>query len=492
MSADDTIGFTEDGSSSSAHPSPGRTVPLSDHGNAQRLIERHGDDLRYCAGLGWLIWDGGRWKPDQTGQVMERAKETIRSCLRAAPPEVIEIYSFWLRSESAPRLRAMVQLAESDPRIAVLPSQLDASPFLFNCKNGTIDLWTGALRPHAREDLITKIANVDYNPEAAAPRWMRFLDEITQHDAALESYLQRVCGYCLTGDISEQVAFLCYGLGANGKSVLLNTLLALMGDYAGPAAPNLLLSQRNEPHPTGLADLQGRRVAVANEVEQGRTLNESLLKLITGGDKLKARRMRQDYIEFPPTAKFFLAANHLPEVAGADYGIWRRLHVIPFKQRFEGERCDSRLEETLRGELSGILAWAVRGCLEWSRKRLSPPPAVTEAAEEYRRDSDALMNFLAACTCDDKNAQVSGKDLYNRYIKWCEEGNEPQISKKAFGINLKSRGYERKLVHGYAVYCGLRLHAPWGGDGWAFSSLSTDDGADQRITGKQSPMPTQG
>ena len=350
-----------------------KSYPQTDRGNAQRLVERHGRDLRYCHPWGkWLVWDGQRWKIDDTGEVMRRAKGTasaiyaeasIPSRKAAEEPDedkrelkakIAELMSKWARgSESRYRIEAMILMAQSEPGIPVLPSDLDTHPLLLNRENGTIDLCTGKLLEHRRGDLITKLAPVSFDPDATCPTFDRFLAQILAEDDELIGYLQRAVGYALTGDVSEQALFIFYGTGANGKSTFLNAVMAMLGDYALKATPDLLM--KGSGHPTEKTDLCGRRFVSAIETEEGRKLAEVFVKEATGGDAIRARRMREDFWQFDPTHKLFLATNHKPVVTGTDHAIWRRLRMIPFEVTTSDDDMDKKLPEKLREELPGIL-----------------------------------------------------------------------------------------------------------------------------------------
>jgi putative DNA primase/helicase len=441
--------------------------PRTDYGNAERLVHAHGDDLRYCAAMGWLHWTGQRWEIDQTGEITRRAKDTIRKLLPLAKHLVVateeeekeraQFIKFVRGSENNARIEAMIELAKTEPRIAIEAKQLDADPWRFNCSNCTIDLRTGEPFEHDRSDLITKLAPVAYDPDAQAPRWLDFLREVMGGKDDLIEYVRRVFGYALTGDVSEHVFFILHGTGANGKSVLVRVLASLAGDYSKTISPDVLVVQPFAQHPTALAEFFGCRVAVASEIE-GRAA-EAQLKALTGGDRITARRMRQDFFEFNPTHKLFITANYIPEIKGTDHGIWRRLHVIPFEVTIPPERRDPHLAEHLiKNELPGILHWALGGLRDWrTRGGLSPPEAVLEHVNECRVDADPLAGFMESCCYLAKGGQEAAKDLLVSYRSWCSDAGEVPISSKAFGSNLLGRGLRRKMVNGYPVYEGIRL-----------------------------------
>lgn len=470
---------------------------LTDTGNAERLAREHGADLRFCHPWKlWLVWDGQRWAPDETGAVRQRAKhsvarlyleaEQIIAKQRQAAQFIIspdspkdgpvadadevkkaEALLGWAKkSEARERRDAAISLAQSEPGIPVLPADLDDHDWLLNCPSGTVDLRTGGIREHRRSDMITRIAPVAFDPEAKAPLWEAFLWRImggeTDFDRAtrLTEFLQRAVGYSLTGDVGEQVLFFLHGTGANGKSVFLSTLMALLGDgYARPTPAGLLLEKRNEQHPTEIADLFGARVVAAIETDDGKKMAEALVKWLTGGDKLKARRMREDFWSFRPTHKLWLAANHKPRVKGTDHAIWRRIKLVPFDVTIPPAERDAKLPERLRAELPGILRWAVRGCLEWQRSGLRPPEDVNAATGKYREEQDVIAPFIAAHCVMHVAAKVPDKDLYAAYKRWAEGAGERPMSQRSLSALLAEKpGLEhRQATGGYFHWFGIGL-----------------------------------
>ena len=417
----------------------------TDLGNAGRLVQHHGRDIHYCYPLSkWYVWDGTRWARDDTGEVHRRAKETVRAIYHEAAEAEGDrskaLGKHALRSEAEAKILAMVALARSEPDIPIVSHQLDADPWLLNVQNGTIDLRKGQLREHRHGDLITKLAPVTYDLKATCPRWLKFLDRIIDGNAALIDYIQKAIGYTLTGDVSEQVLFFQHGTGANGKSTLSETVLALLGDYGKQAAPGLLTVKRGETHPTEIADLAGARFVASLEVDEGRRLAEALTKWLTGGDRVKARFMRGDFFEFAPTHKLWLSANHKPTVFGVDVAVWRRIRLIPFNVVIPAEEQDRNLPAKLRTELPGILNWALEGCLTWQRDGLNPPPEVVTATDEYRAEQDTIAAFLADCCTLGDDKKASAQDLYVAYRQWCQENGEDPMPQRRFGRRLTDRG----------------------------------------------------
>jgi putative DNA primase/helicase len=420
----------------------------TDLGNARRLVAMHGAGLRYVPQWGtWLVWDERRWRRDVKGVVFERAKDVVEALWREVAAESDsdrrkQLARWAAQSEAANRIEAMVKLARTEPGIAVEPDELDADPWLFNVANATVDLRSGALRRHQPGDLITKIAPVVFDPAAKCPTWLAFLERIIP-DEAVRGFLQEAVGYALTGVTSEQVLFFLFGFGANGKSTLTETVQTMAGEYGRQAEPGLLLA-RQDPHPTGVADLMGARLVVATEVEEGRRLAEATVKQLTGGDRIRARFMRMDFFEFTPTHKLFLHGNHRPVVRGTDHAIWRRLRLIPFTVTIPREEQDKNLPIRLREELPGILSWALEGCLRWQRSGLTTPPAVMVATDDYRAEMDVLGSYLEEQCVVFEEAYVPAAALYRSYVAWCDANGEHALSQRRLGPALVERGFERR------------------------------------------------
>jgi putative DNA primase/helicase len=390
------------------------------------------------------------------------AKETVRSIYQEAAEAESEsrrkeLAKHATGSEAEARIRAMLELAKSE--VPVSPDELDADPWVLNCKNGTVDLHrTGELMAHRREDLITKLAPVEYDPEARAPAWDAFLGRVLPGEE-LQSFVQRAAGYSLTGDTSEQCMFINHGTGANGKSTFQEAVSAALGDYAMRAPSEMLLAKRAGAIPNDIARLKGSRYVTASETEEGRRLAESLVKDLTGQDTVTARFMRAEFFDFPPTHKLWLSTNHKPEIRGTDTAIWRRIRLIPWSVTIPPEEQEKRLPATLRRELAGILAWAVRGCLEWQREGLRAPDEVRRATSEYRAEMDVLAGFLGECCETGPELWDYAKDLYTSYKRWCGETGERPETQRKFGERLRERGFQRDRggSRGAGIWRGLRL-----------------------------------
>jgi putative DNA primase/helicase len=418
---------------------------LTDLGNSERFIAHHGENVRYCYLWGkWLVWNGAHWERDDAGQVHRLAKKTVRSMYREASDAEDEerrkaVAKHASRSEGADKIKAMLELARSE--VPVAPDELDRNPWLLNASNGTLDLRTGALREHRREDLITKLTPVEYDPNAMAPTWETFLERVLPGDE-LRTFVQRAAGYSATGDTSEQVMLINHGAGNNGKSTFQEALAAALGDYSMRAPTEMLMAKRAGGVPNDVARLKGARFVAASETEEGRRLAESLVKDLTGQDTISARFMRAEWFDFRPTHKLWLSTNHKPEIRGTDNAIWRRIRLVPWSVAIPPAERDRKLAEKLRAELPGVLAWAVRGCLAWQREGLQAPAEVRKATAGYRSEMDVLGDFLADRCFRGERLEVGKDDLYKAYQMWSEDAGERTETKRKFGMLLKERGIE--------------------------------------------------
>ncbi len=461
---------------------------LTDMGNARRLVTQHGRDLRYSHTQDtWYVWAGNRWTPDDSGEVMRRAKATAISIFgevlnaeSSAAREEIALHA--MRSQSARSLLNMIQVAKSEPTIPISLEELDSNPWLFNCPNGSIDLRTGELRQHRREDAITQMGPVPYDPAAACPLWESFLARVFPADASdpksgghagLIGYVQRLFGYGLTGDIREHVLPIFWGGGSNGKSTLIETVAQVFGGGYWAAAPDgMLMVRRTESHPTELARLYRKRFVAATETDEGHRLNTALVKRLTGGDMITARFMKKDFFEYAPTHKLLICTNDRPRITSGGHAIWRRVALVPFSVKFwkpetgdmgpEYLRADSSLPTKLKAELPGILAWMVRGCLAWQRDGLQPPAEVLVATGEYRDQQNTIGSFLTD-RCEISNAggdtrDTPVKDLYAVYVEWAESNNETPLGKIRFNDAITKEGVRRgRNKENIDVWLGLRL-----------------------------------
>lgn len=429
----------------------------SDAGNALRFVAMHRERLRYCAAwMTWLVWDGRRWRRDSTGVEIEAAKAVAADLHRraaelhgraaagdsSASGEAEMLAKHARRSESGRAIRDMAALAKSDPAIAATPDMFDRDPWLLNVNNGTINLRTGSLRPHRREDMITCLAPVDFDPSAECPVFLATVERALP-DPEVRSFFQRWNGYCLTGDVSEQRLVQPHGNGGNSKSTLIRVQQDLLGDYAVQSPAELVVTDRrgDDRGRRARAALRGKRLAVCAEVEADRYIDEPQVKALTGGDKITGALLYQNEFEFVPTAKITIATNHRLRVRGQDDGIWRRILLVPFTVQIPEAERDPNLFAKLMAEASGILAWMVRGCLAWQARRLDPPPAVVKATEAYRHEEDRLAEFLEIFTERDTDGAIPTAVLYQLHRKWSAERDEsPLSSPTALTRQLKGRG----------------------------------------------------
>lgn len=433
---------------------PKLVFPLTDLGNGERFAEQHCENVRYCHTWGkWLIWSGKHWEVDETAKIYQLGKETVRNIyIEASQIEDDErrkaVSKHARASESSGRLQAMLSLAQTEQCIATKGNRFDLDPWFLCVLNGTIDLKTGELRTHRRKDLITKIAPVIYDQAAECPEWFDFLDRIMAGSSGLISYLQKLTGYSLTGDTREKCLPVLHGIGDNGKTIFTATIGGLLGDYAQETPVETLMIKKNESIPNDIARLKGARLVTASEGERGQRLAESLIKRLTGGDKISARFLHQEFFEFTPEFKIWLSTNHRPIIRGSDNAIWNRIHLVPFEVIIPKSEQVPRtiMIERLRQEWPGILKWAVNGCLLWQKEGLQKPEEVERATDDYRADSDIIGGFLADCCIINPLARAKTADLYGEYQKWCSENREEPIKIRAFGSALEERGLKRTRI----------------------------------------------
>ena len=436
----------------------------TDAGNAEAFAHLHGHGFRYDHIRGkWMLWTGNHWVEDEKDKARDVMLEAVRERRMAAASlsnrtEANKRVDWALASESTARITAALRAATSIEAIATITPEYDRDPCLFTCGNGTLDLHTGWLRASLAEDLITRATPVNYIPGAKCPRWLRFLGEVFGQDQELIEFVWLAVGYSLTGDTSEQCLFILLGEGANGKSTFLEVLLGLLGSHAITAPFATFLVQHNTGSPRNdIAALYGARLVKAAESQQRASLDEAVIKEITGGDRVTARFLYSEQFTFHPQFKLWLATNHLPRIRGTDEAIWRRIRLIEFKQRFEGASLDRRLPQKLKVELPGILAWAVEGCLRWQKTELGIPKAVVEATNLYREESDILGRFIDEECVVGKQHSVGGNDLYMSYRRWSGGNNEEAVSSSIFSNDLLRRGIRKARVGKGVVYHGLKL-----------------------------------
>jgi putative DNA primase/helicase len=412
-----------------------RPPEFSDDALALRFANRHAGGLRYVAKWStWMCWDGTRWQFDDTLDAFNRARVICREV--AAGCNKLK-----LRKElaSAKTVAAVERLARSDRRLAATVDQWDADLWLLNTPDGMIDLRTGIMREHRAEDLITRITNVAPS-KRASPLWHAFLDTVTGGDKALQQYLQRVCGYALTGSTREHALFFLWGTGANGKGTFINAVTGVLADFHRSAPIETFIASHNERHPTDLAGLRGARLVTVNETEEGRRWAEAKIKMLTGGDMVSARFMRQDFFDYVPQFKLMIAGNHKPSLRTVDEAIRRRFSLIPFTVTIPPEERDTELSEKLKAERPAILQWMIEGCLAWQKQGLAPPETVTAATEAYLEAQDTFSDWIDECCELDPNAWERSTTLFACWKAWAEQSGQYVGDAKMFRARLERYG----------------------------------------------------
>ena len=443
----------------------------TDAGNGCRFARQHGENVRWCEQLGgWYIWDGKRWARDIDESAMSLAKITARTlrmeAARCSDDNKAERLWKWARqTENNTRLEAMLKQSRSEKGIYAQPGDFDQNPWVLNCENGILDLHTGTLLPHDRAAICSKMAPVTFDPQAQAPRWLQFISEITLGDKDLAGYLQRKAGQALTGDTAERNFALFYGIGHNGKSTYCSTLANILGDYALRATIETFLAERRSSSAASgdRARLAGARLVIASEIPQGRNLDEQFVKDVTGHtDVLTARQLYHKEFNFRPAFKLIMFGNHKPSIRGTDGAIWGRVHLVPFGACFEGADVDLHIDETLDQELSGILNWAMAGCLDWQKNGLGVPQAVSQATNAYRVEEDILGQFLEDCCMILPTAKVSKAALKAAYLAWCNAESMTPISQNEFSRSMTERGYRETRVgnRNARAWAGIGLKTP--------------------------------
>jgi len=441
----------------------GCTFALTDMGNADRMLYYCGDDILYCyTWKKWLIWSETHWAKDVTGEIERKAESTVKTILTEADKEksgemYAEIVTHAKRSQSTAQIGALIERTKN--RRPVEPPQLDTDLMAFNTQNGTLNLRTGELKAHQRADLITKISPVAYDSNAKAPLWDKFLQTVTEQNDELISFLQRVVGYTLSGDTTEHCMFFLHGTGRNGKSVFLNVLAYVMGDYGSSVRPDVLMAKpQGDTIPNEIAALNAVRSVFTIETESGRRLAESMLKQFTGGDTVSARFLHSEFFNFRPQFKIFMASNHKPVIRGQDVAIWERIHLIPFNKYIKREDRDPFLEQKLCKEAPGILKWALDGCIAWQSVGLRPPSIVKIATDDYRSEMDLLAEFLEDVCVFQHRATVPKASLWKSYAKWCTENSvKYPINRREFKECLLTKGVLDKKTAGVRVWENVRL-----------------------------------
>ena len=415
---------------------------------ALQFTELHANDIRYTALLGlWHTWDGTRWRQDETLAVFDKARHLCRSIEHQKANALTD--SEKKRLQDRKTSGAVEWLSRSDRRVAMTVGQWDADPMVLATPDGTVDLRTGDIRPARREEYATKCTAVAPDFEAECPLWIGFLNRVTDGDVEVIQYLQRLTGYAITGITREHILAFLHGGGANGKGTFLNTVTGIMGDYATVAPANMFEATHGDRHPTELAMLRGARLVAAQETEEGRRWAEARIKALTGGDPITARHMRQDFFTYQPQFTLLIAGNHKPGLRSVDEAIRRRLHLVPFTVQIPERERDPELFEKMQGEWPAILAWMIRGCLEWQRIGLAAPTIVRDATDEYLSSCDAFSQWLEDKTVrTNQYAWESNADLFASWKVWAEAAGEPVGNHRGFADRMKRAGIEDKREAG--------------------------------------------
>jgi putative DNA primase/helicase len=428
-------------------------APLgSDEYLALKFTQEHLDHFRYVSPWNkWLIFNGTVWVEDETRFVFCKVREVCRDV--ASSGEELERKSISIASAST--VAAVEKLSKADERLAAIVDQWDRAPFLLNTPGGTVELESGTLRRHDPDDFLTKCTAVSLGGEC--PLWHRFIERITGGDSDLASYLARLAGYSATGLTREHAMFFFFGTGANGKSVFLNTVSGVLGSYSKAAPIETFTASSIDRHPTELAMLRGARLVTAIETEEGRQLAEARIKSLTGGDRVSARFMRQNFFEYQPTFKLVLAGNHKPGLRGVDEAIRRRINLVPFGVTIPREERDQSLQDALVNEWPGILRWIVDGCLEYQKIGLSPPRAVEQATNAYLEQQDNIGNWLAECSHADPDGRATVSAIFDSWKRWCSANGVLPGSRNLFMDRLRGRGFEDRHMNDGRNFFGFRL-----------------------------------
>lgn len=415
---------------------------------------------------------GKRWKPVQPGAerklvelVFAHIDAEIKECTNAKYRKALQDHRKLLGSKG--KIDAMIELTKG--LISVRSDRFDRDPWLLNVGNGTINLKSGALRPADAQDFITKACPVDFSPEAKAPRWEQFLQEVFEGKQDVIDYVQKAAGYSLTGVNTEHVLFIMWGDGENGKSTFLEALRHVMNDYAASVSSKTLMESRNQGGGSASGDvarLKGIRFATTTEAGEGNKFDEEKIKLLTSSDTITARFLYQSEFEFKPEFKLWIACNHRPAIRGTDRGIWRRIRLIPFTAFFPPEKREAGLEDKLKSESDGILSWLVRGCYRWQAEGLTPPAEVVAATAEYKADMDSLGGFLSTKCLVGPKYKANPAQLYAEFKAWALENGEFVMSQNKLILKLVPRGiHQEKTSRGVQLHgVGLRKHSHKGED----------------------------
>lgn len=454
--SDDTslaVAFFKGGKVGATEETKKNAYDMTDTGNAHRLKDKYGRVIRYSYNRRkWYFWDGKTWVIDDMGEIKKLADDICEDLKREAwniPDEDLQeqALKFAKRTAGSNAKEAMIKECQHLDGIPASPEEFDAYFDLLNCQNGIVNLKNGELIPHDASFMMSKICNSEYDVKRGKPKlWLSFLNDVTNGDKELQEYIQKCVGYSLSGSNREQCAYFLYGMGNNGKSTFLDTLSDLMGGYASNAQPDTLMIQSRLGSSGGgansdIARLKSARFVTCEEPTEGVRLNEGLLKQLTGGSKVTCRFLYGDEFEYTPEFKIWIATNHKPTVRGTDFGIWRRIKLIPFEVNIPKEKVDKNLKYKLRQEFPQILAWAVEGCMKWQREGITEPSVVANATKEYKQEMDLIAGFVEQCIAIDytSDRQVPANELFTLYSKWAKANNEYEMSSKKFFMEVAKK-----------------------------------------------------
>ena len=437
----------------------------TDAGNAIRLVKLFGDDIRYVYEFKkWMHWDGSRWLFDEDGYMYRLAKETARSISQEAANETDEsrrrmLLQHALKSENKQQLDSMIQVAKTEEGITISQSNIDQDKYLLGVVNGVVNLRTGGLIDKSKESMITKRCGATFDHNAKCPQWLNFVNEITDGNKELANYLKKSVGYSLTGETKEHLFFFLHGNGANGKSVFVNIIQDMLGDYSMQTPVSTIMTRGKGNINNDIARLRGARFVATTETDEGSRFNESEIKLITGGDMISARFLHKEYFDYRPQFTLWISGNHKP-VPGDSYSIWRRLILIPFDVRFSEDKQDKNLTDKLRSELPGILNWAIDGCLEWQDEGLTTPKIILDATKEYQTEMDRINSWMEDCCSNNasNHNSVKASDLYKSYKRWADDNGEWCMNQRILGTKLAERGFQKRRESRGWVYRGIQLN----------------------------------
>lgn len=428
--------------------------PPTDQGNADRFLVAYSREVRHAHELGWFYWNSKQWARDMgeknvihyAGELIQIINKELLEAEDKAHVKVLNRTREMLSSYNS-RKNALA-LAKASPTISLTPDAFDSSRFFFNLNNGVLNLETLELKSHNPDMLLTKISPINYDPESTSPMFSSFVDEITCGDKTLAKWLQVYFGYAMTADVREQLFAVFYGSGGNGKSVLVNVVSTIMGQYTlETPVESIMYKNQQQGASNDIARIKGARLVTCRESDQGQSLAESLIKSLTGGDKITARFLHKEFFEFRPVAKWILFTNHKPTIRGTDEGIWRRVKLVPFSYRVPEEKKDKLLEARLLEEASGILNWLVEGCQMWLKDGFPECPAIDNATAEYKNDEDRIGEFVRESVVIDDSLEVSASDLYKAYRSFCEEVGDRPVSSRNFPKKMEEKGYYKKRTN---------------------------------------------